>query len=108
MCTICGHFVQNGQINSNDIYDMLKKMEHRGPDTHGIYLDGEIENAEEIDNLKNSLPVESKIAMGHSRLKIVGAENITQPFTLCDGKLSLIHNIDVRIMSNEQIKERVQ
>ena len=25
MCTICGHFVQGSKIESNDIYDMLKK-----------------------------------------------------------------------------------
>jgi asparagine synthase (glutamine-hydrolysing) len=74
---------------------MLKKMEHRGPDTHGIYLDGNIENTEDIENLKDSLLAESRVAMGHSRLKIVGAENITQPFTSCDGKLSLIHNGEI-------------
>ena len=42
MCTICGHFVRDGKIQSNDIYDMLKKMEHPGPDTHGVYLDGKV------------------------------------------------------------------
>lgn len=42
MCTICGHYVLNGKRESNDIYDMLKKMEHRGPDTHGVYLDGDL------------------------------------------------------------------
>lgn len=95
MCTICGHFVQNGKIKSNDIYDMLKKMEHRGPDTHGIYLDGILKNADNIDLLRDSLLAESWIAMGHSRLKIVGEENITQPFSSCDGKLSLIHNGEI-------------
>lgn len=95
MCTICGHFVRDGKIQSNDIYDMLKKMEHRGPDTHGIYLDGVIQNTEDIDRLKDVLLTESSIAMGHSRLKIVGDENITQPFTSCDGRLSLIHNGEI-------------
>jgi asparagine synthase (glutamine-hydrolysing) len=95
MCTICGHFVQGGKIKSNDIYDMLKKMEHRGPDTHGIYLDGTIRHAENIDGLRDILFRETHIAMGHSRLKIVGAENATQPFTSCDGTLSLIHNGEI-------------
>jgi len=40
MCTICGHFVKNGKIKTTDIYDMLIKMKHRGPDSHGAYLDG--------------------------------------------------------------------
>lgn len=95
MCTICGHFVQGSRIESNDIYDMLKKMEHRGPDTHGIYLDGTIRHAENVDGLRDILFRETHIAMGHSRLKIVGAENTTQPFTSCDGSLSLIHNGEV-------------
>lgn len=95
MCTICGHFVRDGKIKSNDIYDMLKKMEHRGPDTHGIYLDGKVESDEDIENLRDLLLEESRIAMGHSRLKIVGAENISQPYTSCDGKLSLIHNGEI-------------
>ena len=95
MCTICGHYVMGGKIQSNDIYDMLKKMEHRGPDTHGIYLDGMLMHAENIDGLRDTLLRETHIAMGHSRLKIVGAENTTQPFTSCDRKLSLIHNGEI-------------
>jgi len=95
MCTICGHYVMGGKIESNDIYDMLKKMEHRGPDTHGIYLDGILMHAENIEGLRDTLLRETHIAMGHSRLKIVGAENTTQPFTSCDRKLSLIHNGEI-------------
>lgn len=95
MCTICGHFVRSGRIQSNDIYDMLMKMEHRGPDTHGIYLDGTMENAGELYEFKEKLLQESHIAMGHSRLKIVGEERTTQPYNSCDGKLSLIHNGEI-------------
>ncbi|UCD36059.1 MAG: asparagine synthase (glutamine-hydrolyzing) [Nitrospiraceae bacterium] len=95
MCTICGHFARDGKIKSNDIYDMLKKMEHRGPDTHGIYMDGNIAQTDDIDKLQDALFGESHIAMGHSRLKIVGEENTSQPFTSCDGKLSLIHNGEI-------------
>jgi len=74
---------------------MLKKMEHRGPDTHGIYLDGASEKTDHIDNLKVPLLRESRIAMGHSRLKIVGRESTTQPFTSCDGRITLIHNGEI-------------
>jgi asparagine synthase (glutamine-hydrolysing) len=95
MCTICGHFVEHGSRNSNDIYDMLKKMEHRGPDTHGIYLDGNVVRREEVDEFKNILKIDSHIALGHSRLKIVGRERTTQPYTSCDGKIVLIHNGEI-------------
>ncbi len=95
MCTICGHFVRNGKIKSNDIYDMLRKMKHRGPDTHGIYIDGLCKRASALDELQNTLVTESHVALGHSRLRIVGQEQTTQPFTSCDGKLTLIHNGEI-------------
>ena len=95
MSTICGHFVNNNKIKSTDIYDMLKKMEHRGPDTHGVYLDGRLVKVDEVDELKENLSNESHIALGHSRLRIVGSEKMTQPYLSCDGKLALIHNGEI-------------
>jgi len=95
MSTICGHFVENGKIKSMDIYDMLKKMAHRGPDTHGVYLDGRLIKVDEVDELKGDLSSESHIALGHSRLRIVGREKTTQPYISCDGKLALIHNGEI-------------
>ena len=95
MCTICGHFVNNNKIKSTDIYDMLVKMRHRGPDTHGVYLDGKLTKVDEVDELKENLSNESHIALGHSRLRIVGSEKMTQPYLSCDGKLALIHNGEI-------------
>ena len=95
MCTICGHFAPQERVDSTDIYDMLMKMAHRGPDTHGAYVDGRIVRGEEIQDLKESLWNKSQIALGHSRLRIVGQEKTTQPFTSCDGKLVLIHNGEI-------------
>ena len=95
MCTICGHFVENGKIPSKDIYDMLIKMEHRGPDTHGVCLDGKIVRVEKVEELRESLSDETQISLGHSRLTIVGQERTTQPYTSCDGKLTLIHNGEI-------------
>lgn len=95
MCTICGHFVQGSEIPCNDIYDMLKKMEHRGPDTHGIYVEGDVLKTEDLEELKPPLLRRGRIALGHSRLKIVGDEPTTQPFQSCDGQLALIHNGEI-------------
>ncbi len=95
MCTICGHFVRKGKRDSTDIYDMLNKMAHRGPDTHGAYVDGEIIRANEIKEMKEVLTEEGQISLGHSRLTIVGQEKATQPYTSCDGKLILIHNGEI-------------
>jgi asparagine synthase (glutamine-hydrolysing) len=93
--SICGHFVQNGKIKSTDLYDMLKKMEHRGPDTHGVYLDGEVDRVTHIDELKGDLSNETHVALGHSRLEIMGKEKITQPYISCNGKIALIHNGEI-------------
>ncbi|MBW1782742.1 MAG: asparagine synthase (glutamine-hydrolyzing) [Deltaproteobacteria bacterium] len=95
MCTICGHFVKSGKIKTTDIYDMLIKMSHRGPDSHGVYLDGKLMRVEDIEELKGELLHESQIALGHSRLTIIGQERATQPYTSCDGTLSLIHNGEI-------------
>ncbi len=95
MCTICGHYAKNGKIKSTDIYDMLLKMGHRGPDSHGAYLDGKIIRVEKLEELKDDTSAESRIALGHSRLTIVGQEKATQPYTSCDGKLILTHNGEI-------------
>ena len=95
MCTICGHFAKNAKINSSDIYDMLVKMSHRGPDSHGVYLDGKLIRAKEIKELTEQFTRETHIALGHSRLTIIGEEGLTQPYRSCDGKLSLIHNGEI-------------
>jgi len=94
MCTICGHFVREGKIRSNDIFDMLVKMNHRGPDTHGVYLDGKVRQVKTLDELRGSL-VDSRIAMGHSRLMIIGRDKTTQPFVSCDKRLTLVHNGEI-------------
>ena len=95
MCTICGHFVHQGSIASGDIYDMLKKMDHRGPDTHGVYLDQRTHQADTVEELAERLKGHSHVALGHSRLRIVGREKTTQPYFSCDGKLALVHNGEI-------------
>ena len=94
MCTICGHFVREGKIRSNDIFDMLVKMNHRGPDTHGVYLDGKVCQVKTLDELRGDLG-DARIAMGHSRLMIIGRDKTTQPFVSCDKRLTLVHNGEI-------------
>lgn len=95
MSTICGHFVKNGTRPSTDIYDMLKKMEHRGPDCNGIYMDGTVKSAGKIDDLKDLLKNDSHVALGFSRLNITSNEVKTQPHISCDGRLALIINGEI-------------
>ncbi len=74
---------------------MLMKMQHRGPDTHGIYYDGSIERVNELEKLTGTENIESTVALGHSRLTILGRNRETQPYTSSDGKLTLIHNGEI-------------
>jgi asparagine synthase (glutamine-hydrolysing) len=74
---------------------MLMKMAHRGPDTHGICLDREIHRGNAIADFKDMVLKKSHIALGHSRLSIVGKQKHTQPYCSCDGKLILIHNGEI-------------
>jgi len=95
MCTICGHFSHGEAIAATDIYDMLKKMAHRGPDMHGVYLDGVVTRRKTVEEFKTLLKRKIRIALGHSRLGIIGSEDLSQPYTSCDGKLTLIKNGEI-------------
>lgn len=95
MCTVCGHYVLQDAIKTTDIFDMMKKMEHRGPDMHGVYLDGSVSRRRKLDDLRTVLKQKSRIALGHSRLGIIGGQDMVQPYTSCDGKLTLIKNGEI-------------
>ena len=100
MCSVCGYFsVRKKPINL--VVEMLKTLEHRGPDAHGLYADGQITKAREISDLKS--PEMAKVCLGHSRLSIVGGDDAIQPFRSCDSALSLVH--DGEIYNYRELKE---
>jgi asparagine synthase (glutamine-hydrolysing) len=92
MCSICGYFSQE-ELPTRIVTDMLQKTEHRGPDAHGLYTDGEIQGSSEISDLESS--EKARLCLGHSRLSIVGGDDAIQPFRSCDGSLSLVHNGEI-------------
>jgi asparagine synthetase B (glutamine-hydrolysing) len=53
MCSICGYF-SDEKVPTRIVTDMLQKTEHRGPDAHGLYADGEIQGSSEISDLESS------------------------------------------------------
>src|SRR5579885_2087032 len=93
MCTICGHYSEQ-PLDAQPLYDMLVRMRHRGPDAHGLYLDGRVERSHSLDALRARLG-SSRIALGHSRLAIIDRHGVAQPFLSCDGELALIHNGEI-------------
>lgn len=75
MCGIAGIFKQteSADIEQNEIQSMVSMLNHRGPDESGIYLD-------------------SKIALGHTRLSIIGLDDGSQPMSNEDGSLWIVYN----------------
>ncbi len=73
MCGICG-FVSDNSLN---IEDMVRVINHRGPDSNGIYKD---------DNL----------ALGHVRLSILDLSDASnQPMVSQNGKYIIVYNGEV-------------
>jgi asparagine synthase (glutamine-hydrolysing) len=93
MCTIAGYWNEE-RISSAPLLSMMHAMSHRGPDAHGLSLDGEVTRSARLSDLKPETK-SARIALGHSRLHIVGEEDFGQPYTSCDGRLQLIHNGEI-------------
>jgi len=93
MCSICGFFSYQKKP-TRIVTDMLQKTEHRGPDAHGLYIDGVIWRSREISDLESS--EKAGICLGHSELSVVGGgDDAIQPFRSCNGPLSLVHNGEI-------------
>ena len=77
MCGICGIYHRDGQPVGRDALErMMSVIEHRGPDGHGSYLNGEI-------------------GLGHRRLSIIDLGGGAQPMTNEDDSLQIIFNGEI-------------
>ncbi|MDP3066914.1 MAG: asparagine synthetase B [Methanobacteriaceae archaeon] len=85
MCGIAGLF---GDVAGSKLTEMLKELEHRGPDGSGAYVDGQLFYGPtgEIN------PINGNIALGQNLLSIVGSE-VQQP--LVDEKRVLVSNGEI-------------
>jgi asparagine synthase (glutamine-hydrolysing) len=94
MCGIVG-IVRKDQGNAvYQLREMLKSIEHRGPDGVGIVASSNIYHADTVDDLDWDTMYGDKV-MGHSRLAVVGGSNGQQPLTSNDGLFSLLHNGEI-------------
>ncbi|MEO6002491.1 MAG: asparagine synthase (glutamine-hydrolyzing) [Opitutus sp.] len=78
MCGIAGKllFSRDGQVGQNEIEAMLAPMAHRGPDGHGVHLDG-------------------PVGLGHLRLAIIDVDGGPQPMTNEDGSVWIVFNGEI-------------
>jgi asparagine synthase (glutamine-hydrolysing) len=105
MCGIGGLISKD----STDIIPLTKtmmiSMNKRGPDGTGLLVDKKVYQFESpekiICNTSNT-----KLALGHIRLAIVGDKTHIQPIQSCDGKLVMEHNGE--IYNYKMLKERLQ
>ncbi|HEX5358762.1 MAG TPA: asparagine synthase (glutamine-hydrolyzing) [Candidatus Nitrosotalea sp.] len=94
MCSIAGLMDKNGYNVSATLLDMLKQTSHRGPDGCGIYVEGVLEKANDIQTLKiNNMHGSS--GLGHSRLQITGSADGVQPLTGCYKRFILGFNGEI-------------
>ncbi len=78
MCGICGklHFDLGQPVFHDDIHEMTKLIEHRGPDDSGYYLKG-------------------NIGLGFRRLSIIDLDNGHQPLSNEDGTIWIVFNGEI-------------
>ncbi len=93
MCSIAGLMDKNGNNVSAPLLEMLKQTSHRGPDGCGIYVEGVLEKADDVQNLKID-NVQGNSGLGHSRLQITGSAGI-QPLTGCYKRFVLGFNGEI-------------
>mgnify|MGYP003375230427 CR=1 FL=1 len=100
MCGIVGYV---GNKNAKDIViDGLKKLEYRGYDSAGIAIvrNGKLEVKKHVGgiaNLENLIgddPMDSPVAIGHTRWATHGAPSDTNahPHVSQNGKIAIVHN----------------
>jgi asparagine synthase (glutamine-hydrolysing) len=78
MCGICGftNLEDSNDLQRDILFDMMRVMEHRGPDDQGYFLD-------------------EKIALGSCRLSIIDLESGKQPISNEDQTLWIVFNGEI-------------
>lgn len=105
MCGIAGILNKNNTGVTEDLILMLSCMHNRGPD--GVAIQVGQNEINSLESSESSVPyIDGRFGLGHVRLAIVGGQLGKQPFTSCDGRLTLEHNGE--IYNYKQIKNRLR
>lgn len=107
MCGIAGILSKDGENVVPLVGSMLSCMVNRGPDGAGLVADGRIIKSNSIAAMQPQFQkVSGAVALGHTRLAIVGGTCGAQPFSSCDGRLVLEHNGE--IYNYKKIRSRLE
>ena len=104
MCGIAGILNKNNHGVTEDLILMLSCMHNRGPDGVAIQVGENRRNSMESSELSSPY-TDGRFGLGHVRLAIVGGQLGKQPFTSCDGRLTLEHNGE--IYNYKEIRNRL-
>jgi len=92
MCSIVGILSEN--INApQKVFKALELLEHRGPDGAGIWCENGFTKAKKLEKLNDGLS--GMVALGHTRLSIVGGDTGMQPFCDTNKTMGLVHNGEI-------------
>ncbi|MDP6101447.1 MAG: asparagine synthase-related protein [Dehalococcoidia bacterium] len=94
MCGIAGVVSADEEDVAPSLRLMLNAMRHRGPDGAGYLVGNKVCRADNIDGLdwENA---HGPMALGHTRLAVVGGAHGSQPFVCNGGPISLLHNGEI-------------
>jgi asparagine synthase (glutamine-hydrolysing) len=104
MCGIVGILSKKGENVVPLIGSMLSCMTNRGPDGAGIAANRCVVQSDSFSDLKYH-KISGDSALGHVRLAIVGGTCGQQPFSSCDGRLTIEHNGE--IYNYKRIRKRL-
>jgi asparagine synthase (glutamine-hydrolysing) len=94
MYGIAGLVSKRGDNVAPYLYEMLQSIEHRGSDGAGVAIETGIHRGETIGSLSWDC-IKGSMAIGHTRLAVVGGISGQQPFVSDDGHIKLLYNGEV-------------
>lgn len=92
MCSIVGILSDNIHAPKK-VFKALELLEHRGPDGAGIWCENGFTKAKKLEKLNDGLS--GMVALGHTRLSIVGGDTGMQPFCDATKTMGLVHNGEI-------------
>ncbi|MBN1374863.1 MAG: hypothetical protein JXA01_01770 [Dehalococcoidia bacterium] len=94
MCGIAGVISTENADVGPELRKMLEAMRHRGPNGAGYVAGNSISRADDVSELDWDL-AHGPVALGHTRLAVVGGMIGTQPFIGGDGRVTVLHNGEI-------------
>lgn len=94
MCGIAGVVSGEDDDVGPELRTMLEAMRHRGPNGAGYIVGRNVSRSDDVANLDWE-HAHGSVALGHTRLAVVGGPVGAQPFTGGDNRVNVLHNGEI-------------